>query len=71
MEASLGNRNLIGSALDVMQMPSWSPKRMSLIQVNGRGLARYQDARGLKELKSLPSRRDLEQLEADTLKGRE
>lgn len=54
-----------------MQMPSWSPKQMSLIQVNGRGLARYQDARGLKELKSVPSRRDLEQLEADTLKGRE
>lgn len=71
MEASLGNRNLIGSALDVIQMTNWSAKLMSFTQVNGRGLARYQDAHGLKELKSVPNRRDPEQLEAKTLKGRE
>lgn len=55
MDASPGARDLIGSVVDVMQMPRWSPKWMSFIQVMGRGLAGSQDAPGLKELKSVPS----------------
>lgn len=55
MDASPGAGDLVGSVVDGMQMPSWSPKRMSFIQVMGKGLAGAQDGPGLRELKSIPS----------------